>query len=385
MSSARESRTFQRACAPLLVMALAAGGAQPEPVRALDKPEGLSAEGAQDRYLTALETWVASGELGSLTRTGAEIADLLAEVRPRPGTRRELFKLQNQVVEGAIEECGDDCLLPLWALYQDVGFHLARRGTNAARVHAMEIAIRIEKAYLGPLPRRRGAQHRQKAARLLARQGLLLRHLQEYPSARRYLNRAVSLDDELQVALRSLGALQEKLADYGAAEATLSRLLELQPEDAEARLRWALCRYRSGAEEGVLATLEDLSTAQLPEHLGWVAVVALHQRVALLMEAGRSQEALAQVRAGWRRFPGDPGLAVQEAFLQPPPAPGGRAVAVTAVAAGAPSGPGSRGVYNAWPEEGLEELRVRVAEDLEATLPSLRQLLASKRSAMGAR
>jgi protein O-GlcNAc transferase len=122
--------------------------------------------------------------------------------------------------------------------------------------------------------------------------GVAYGNLGEMKSSRRHLERAVALEGDRVDALVQLVAVQLELQDPGPALGHLKHILELAPNDPDARWMLARAQVLTGDIRGALASFETAAAAP-----GEVPVWARNEWGSALAQSGRGEEALAQFRA----------------------------------------------------------------------------------------
>ena len=133
--------------------------------------------------------------------------------------------------------------------------------------------------------------------------------------ARALFERVLELDPEHRLARYWAGFLSEKYGRYQRAAHHFERLAEVDPDDTEARLRWAVVRLRLGGRGASTAatTLRQLARDTTGTVPGWMSRVAFGELVRSL-GATDPRAAIALAREGLGRFPDESSLHVQVAY-----------------------------------------------------------------------
>ena len=125
------------------------------------------------------------------------------------------------------------------------------------------------------------------------------------------LLRALDYDPRNTDAMLGLGAIEEKVGRYPQAIERLRRLLEVDPEHAEGRLRLALNLRRSGATEEADRLLGELARSRTD----WLGQLACEESAAVLADQAKLTEAIAFLRGAVERFPSSERLLVHLSYL----------------------------------------------------------------------
>jgi tetratricopeptide (TPR) repeat protein len=191
------------------------------------------------------------------------------------------------------------------------------------------------------------------------------------------LSHALELDPEEETALLTVAGAEEKLGRHQEARRHLERLVELQSQPAEGRLRLAIHRARAGDVDEARALFRPLTRDPAPR---WIAVLAHQELARLELADDRLEEAEAVLRRALERWPDHPTLLIQRAHLLDRTGRRGEAVDLLhrIDLGSAAVGGGERSRYNRWPLERLEELGAEIRERADGRLPELRRLLGSE-------
>ena len=153
---------------------------------------------------------------------------------------------------------------------------------------------------------------RDAAAQLLAAMGFTLSDLPggHHHRASEVFSRALVENEELQIALHGRAFLSERRGEYGGAAVTLGRLLDVYPDDHEARLRLGVVEAQRGELASGLAALERVAAGDGPD---WVRILAF-QELARWNQRRDPDVARQWLAQGLESFPDDPRLRLQNAL-----------------------------------------------------------------------
>jgi tetratricopeptide (TPR) repeat protein len=212
------------------------------------------------------------------------------------------------------------------------------------------------------------------ASRLLTSLGgLLLQSAQQLPAGEMF-QQAAELDGQNTAALIGLASIYEKNAQPETAVKHLRRALEVEPVNAEAKLRLAMNLKRLDQVQEAGKLLEELMAAADPS---WVTPLAFQEMARLNSDKGRSAEAEKVLRKGIERYPNDMRLKIQLAAVLDRRGSAGEATAIVEkLLESHPSEEASsRYLYNTVRPEAFEPARSFLAENSRSRLPVLAQAL----------
>ncbi len=292
--------------------------------------------------------------------------------RSAPGAIfKELEDIQWRLLS-ELSERSWSALLPVTLLHADLTAEYRRRGAAALAEHSTRFSRRLA----ATLARRAGTPgERADAARaLIDLAGRLLAAGRSGESVELF-ELALELDAASAAALGMAVSL-ERLGRYPAAVAALERLVEIDPAHAEGRLRLALNLGRLGKTGRSRPLLESLIADVTPQ---WVAVLAFQEMARIAMRENRLEAAIAALGMALERWPEQPGLRLQRAYLLDR---AGRAIEARSLVArlvaspnGAAEAPRER--YNRWPEGAVEAARRELVARAERRRGELAQALAA--------
>lgn len=341
-------------------------------------PASMRPEEVSRRYLATLQDFARGQDTVSSAKA---LGELMVRVDPIPALRRQWAAVQRDLLRQLETRCGRECLVPMWFLYQDLARLLDQNGFEQPAGRVLGVLEDLEEAYVTELPLEDSSPEPLLVARLRTRFALGLIQDRRLEQALEVLEKALKRGPQLEVALRAAAAIEEKQADYRAAEAYLDRLLTLRPGDAEARLRRAHCRLRTGRVDESLSSLGDLTDPDSGAP-AWVRTMAFQELVRASVAAGRREEAARWLETARKVDPEDQGLKVLEAAQAPQSSTQGRRqveAVVARVHLGSDletcPGPSARRIYNRWPTAGMEAFDLALQEDLDRHRTVLRAWL----------
>ncbi len=344
-----------------------------EPVVATDQeavslPSGRRPEKAEreviERYLEAVGL-LASGSrqeaLTALVALETAAVDAFAE-----SAFSALERLESQAWVGWPESAWNG-VLPAALLHADAAREYHRRRHSALATHSVRMAVVLASSYAG---KSATAEAEREAAWVLTGLAGYFQSNGSLGRAEQLFESAVALRGDDQGALLGLACIREKQGRFEGTVAALEGLIAARPDHAEGRLRLAVNLARTGAVEksrGLLRKLRRDETA--PE---WVAVLAHQEQARELADDGNAREAERILRGGLRRWPGQPTLTIQLAYLLDA---GGelqeaRELLATVETSGR-GGPAERSRYNRWSDTAVAASRLEVAERASERLDEL--------------
>ncbi len=191
-------------------------------------------------------------------------------------------------------------------------------------------------------------------------------------AAATYFSRATQIDSSCVEALHAHAAILEKQWSYREAVVAFDRVIELQPEHYEARLRRARCEARRHRTGRVIEQLARLADGDGPD---WVRVLAFEEQILLYSEQGRNEQAQALARRALQQFPGHERLSLLLLHLLDERSEESHALLdhLTRVDR-PPTTVTARVLYNEWPDD-LNKLLASVLDEVEARAPLLAEAL----------
>lgn len=222
------------------------------------------------------------------------------------GGREELEEVTAGFDEFAVRlaEIDENSLVPLLHCYAELYRDHQRAGRLMLVSHARRTLARLGKFYAE-------TEGTPDARRLVAKAFVSIAgHLQEIgslESAWAIFEDVLEYDPDQPAALLGVAALAETYGDPVKAVEVLRRLLEIEPANAEARLRLAVNLRRLDATREA----EELFVASLTAEPSWLAVVAAEELANLRAADGRTEEAVATLVQAEGRHPDAPRLKIQ--------------------------------------------------------------------------
>jgi predicted Zn-dependent protease len=263
-------------------------------------------------------------------------------------------------------------VLPVAVFHADAARQYHRSRRNDLMVHAVRMAVVLASSYAAELET---AAAEREAAWLLAGLAGYFAGSGSEKRAAELLEAAAGLRGDDEGTLLGLACLHEKYGRFAAAVEVLRGLVAARPDHPEGRLRLALNLARTGSGDEARRLLRELRRD--PSAADWIAVLAHQEEARMLADGGDLREAERIVRAALRRWPGQPTLTIQLAYLLDA---GGDLQAARELLAtvddGERGGPAERSLYNRWPDAALAAGRLEVAERARGRLSDLAAALA---------
>lgn len=332
-------------------------------------------EKIQELYRKILSDWSA----GQTDQAPDELIELETAVAVDTDSRTHKILLkEEQAVIHQVGAADIEALVPIAVLHHEAYRRLLERhvrGHALAMVHTRNMAKDLALLY--------SEQSGSEGAKLVASRlltslgGLLLQSAQQLPAAEMF-QKGIELDGRNIAALLALSTVYEKNAQAETAVKLLRQALEIEPANAEARLRLALNLKRLDQDAEARKLLAGLMADKEPS---WVTPLA-YQELARL-EGDRKKgaaEAEKVLRQGIERFPDDLRLRIQlAAALDRRGAPGeATALIEKALATSTPREAGaSRYLYNAVRADEFALTRTFLDENSKSRLQVLAQALSA--------
>ena len=271
-----------------------------------------------------------------------------------------------------------EALVPIAVLHHEAYRRLLERGSRGhalAMVHTRNMAKDLALLY--------SEQSGSEGAKLVASRlltslgGLLLQSAQQLPAAEMF-QKGIELDGRNTAALLALSTVYEKNAQAETAVRLLRQTLEIEPANAEARLRLALNLKRLDQDAEARKLLAGLVA---DKEASWVTPLAYQELARLDGDRKKgASEAEKVLRQGIERFPDDLRLRIQlAAVLDRRGAPGeATALIEKALATSVPREAGaSRYLYNAVRADEFAPTRTFLDENSKSRLQVLAQALSA--------
>jgi tetratricopeptide (TPR) repeat protein len=378
------ARTHWKFGEPLLWLAAAVwlgsgqlAWAQPERER-----ENFSPERIQETYRKILADWSA----GEVQKAPDELIALETAVIQdgEPKTRKVLLQAEQEVIH-QVGAADIEVLVPIAVLHHEAYARLLRQGARGramALSHARSMARDLAILYRD--------QSGSEGAGLVSSRlltslgGMLLGAAQQLPAAELF-QQAVELDGRNVTALLALAAIYEKNAQTESAVKLLRRVLEVEPDHGEARLRLAMNLKRQGreAEEEARQILVKLAS----EEAFWPSALAYQELAQLYRDTNRSLEAEKVLRKALQAYPDDPRFYIQLAAVLDRLGRTKESSELVEQLLAKPSKQASasgRYLYNQFPVDSFAEARAFLDENSRSRLPVLAQALNAPPATVGA-
>lgn len=199
-----------------------------------------------------------------------------------------------------------------------------------------------------------------------------LQDVGSWATSERVFARAVSIDSGNVAALMGRAGVFERAGQPGEAIKVLEKVLALNPDHREARLRLGVNQRRAGR---AAAAVKSLTACTLAENPAWVRAVAWQELAAMLLADGKASEAVRVLRVAATEVPADQHLRVLLACTLDRERRHRDALTVLNATVERPAGitPSARFIYAEWPHEDLEAARLR----LDAARPEALAALAA--------
>lgn len=337
--------------------------------------EEIPSERIQEIYRRILKDWSA----GETERAPNELIELETSVVVEGdlGTRKTLLKAEQAVIH-QVGAADLEVLVPIAVLHHEAYRRMLDRGARGqatALSHTRSMARDLAILYREQSGSEGAALV---SSRLLTSLGgLLLQSAQQLPAAEMF-QQAVELDGRNIAALLGLATIYEKNAQVESAVKYLRRVLEAEPENAEARFRLAMNLKRQDQMAEARKLLEGLTASTDPS---WITPLAYQELARLASDREKPDEAEKVLRQALERFPDDARLTIQLAAVLDRKGEGREATALIARILASPSAreaSSARYLYNTVRPEAFAEARSFLAENSRSRLPVLAQALTSQ-------
>ncbi len=335
----------------------------------------------QARYRQILSAWV-SGDAERADQAPDDLIELeTAEVADgNPKSRKALLQAEQAVIH-ELGATSLEVLVPIAMLHHEAySRHLVRgvRQAPLAVIHARQMARDLAILY--------NQQSASEASALVASRvltslgGMLLEHAQQVPAAEMFYQ-ALALDGRNVPARLALATVYEKGSQAETAVKVLREVLEVDPENPEARFRLAMNLRRLGEKADARKTLEALAAERAPS---WVTPLVYQELARLHAEAAAWPQAETVLRSGLGRYPDHVRLHLELASVLDHLGKFGEAKTlmekIVSMPASPRSGFGSFGenerlLYNSVRPEAFSEARSTLEDNSRSRLSALAQAL----------
>lgn len=287
---------------------------------------------------------------------------------------RALFRLgrvQNKFASEIVNHSSDGLRPVLW-FHRTMNRFYRIRQENILATNSWQRVIELA----AMLAAKGGPDDRAFAADVLVEQATELVQVPAMRAATRILNRAIMIDLHHVDGLMALGTSLERQGEAMDASKTFKKVVELAPDRAEGRLRYAVNVDRIGDRNGAREQYEQLIEGDGPD---WVRVVAVQQLATQLMKSDRNGEAAALLSAANEEFGSIPRLEIQLAYAYSAMGERHRMTeTLERLKADADAAPSPRLRYAEWPQLDRKLDHQALAERARSGVPSLRAVVDAK-------
>jgi tetratricopeptide (TPR) repeat protein len=266
-------------------------------------------------------------------------------------------------------------LPPVVMLHREVYRIYSAYAENSLASHSWQIAAEL--AQIVGIENRRPELEGFAEAVLVSLASDLARRAAPFQSAI-LLERALAISPDFAPALLGLAALHERFGDREQAHDALARLVAVDPENAEARLRLGIVLSRTDRPAAAQEVLRALIDSSPPE---WILSNASQELASLLVKEQRLGEAERLLADAISRVTSDQPLIIQLSWVQDL---SGRPTEATATLEHIERGhqrqfESARLRYTQWPDLGEYENRAKLRQMAAERLPDLRRALETGR------
>lgn len=325
----------------------------------------LKAEDVQPGYRQVLATLAAGDEEQALEELFAFETGLLGEL-PRPGKVETFWRFKLRVIRDLAASQSVEVLLPIAVFHHDAYLLYRERRRPILAAHSRTMAGELAEFYAA---RAESQDAKVFAGWMLTSFGSFHQQSRSVSTSIAVFRRALELDPANRAAIMGIAVSFERRADYERAIQALEQALRLDRQNAEARLRLALCTARQ-EEADKKAARVDLERVIAEEAADpWVRSVAYQELARLYLEEDRSEEAEVLIRRGLGELPGDQQLAIQlAAILDVRRRPKEALKVLGEIQTADWNQVSPRQIYDSWPTKGLAEARDTMREMMTARL-----------------
>lgn len=311
----------------------------------------LDIDKLESSYVAALELLAKGDRDGALEALMELELEALGSV-PSTGRIDRVWRHKLAVVRRALEMSSPEVLIPVIVLHHDAyGLYREANQPVLAR-HARDMATDLA-AY--KVQSTKTDADKRFAGWVMASFGESMLTLRTSSTSAGILQDALDLSPYNPAALLGLAWAHEAHGEYEEASERLAKLLEVEPDHQQARLRWAACQRRLGN----LRAAEDSLTKLLKESAEpWIRSIAYQELARTLISQERLDAAESVVREAYEEFPAEQEIAILLASLSE--RLGRLSEADRIIARIEPAGPGSvsaRFIYDGRPDLGIEKVR----------------------------
>jgi tetratricopeptide (TPR) repeat protein len=275
----------------------------------LPEPSGdfdLSRQSIREGYGRALEA-LASEDAA----TARHVLRTMESAALSTGDRQALFDLAKAESRVLIDLADGDWnrLLPIAVIYGQLIAEYRQLRQEPLSEHAMRMSTELAERMAR---KTRGRRERAETSDLLVSLSGYLLYLQRLAKTEDLLNLALKENPRNPWALNAMVATLEQRGNYREAVEFAKKLLEVDPDHAEGRLRLGVNLARAKRPEEAIQSFRavlDLESAD------WIQQVAGQEMARALTTQGRTGEAIEVLRRAAERWPEQPSLRIQLAWI----------------------------------------------------------------------
>jgi len=257
-------------------------------------------------YREVLDALAASD--GAAARGALRALEMGATGIRSPQALTDLARIEGRVLTD-LAKGGWNRLLPIAVLYGEMIDDYRRRRLEPLSEHAILVSTQLAERMARQA---RSPEEKREAADLLTSLSGYLLYSQRLGKTEELLGLAVKGDPHNAAALMALAATREQRGEYASALEALAALLEVSPESDEGRLRFGVNLARTGRS---LEAAESFRAVLKADPEEWVAQVAAQELARALTVLGKPAEAVEVLEPAARRWPEQPSLHIQLAWL----------------------------------------------------------------------
>ncbi|MGB3562324.1 MAG: tetratricopeptide repeat protein [Thermoanaerobaculia bacterium] len=334
----------------------------------------LKAEEVQPGYRQVLATLAAGDEDRALEELFAFETGVLGEL-PRTGKVESFWRFKLRVIRDLAASQSVEVLVPIAVFHHDAYLYYRERRRPILAAHSRTMAGELAEVYAS---RAESQDANVFAGWMLTSFGSFHQQSRSVSTSIAVFRRALELDPGNRSALMGIAVSFERRADYERAIQALQQAVHLDRQDAEARLRLALCtaRQEESDKDAARVDLERVIAEGTAEP--WVRSVAFQELARLHLEEEQTETAEQVIRQGLAELPGDQQLAIQlAAILDARRRPKEALKALEEFETGDWNHVSPRQIYDAWPTEGLAAARDTMRQMMFERLPLIADGLAA--------
>jgi tetratricopeptide (TPR) repeat protein len=340
----------------------------------------LKADDVQPGYRQVLAILAAGDAEQALEELFAFETGVLGEL-PRSGKVETFWRFKLRVIRDLAASQSFEVLVPIAVFHHDAYLLYRERRRPILAAHSRTMAGELAEVYAS-----KAESHDANvfAGWMLTSFGSFHQQSRSVSTSIAVFRRALELDPANRAAIMGIAVSFERRADYERAIQALDRALRLDRQNAEARLRLALCtaRQEESDKEAARVDLERVIAEGMGEP--WVRSVAFQELARLRLEEEQTDLAEQIIRRGLAELPGDQQLAIQlAAILDAGRRPKEALKVLEGIETGDWNHVSPRQIYDRWPTDGLAEARDTMREMMVERLPLIADGLAAPPTAEG--